>query len=174
MAVLAIVSRTTHLKIWPITRFAIILLLALGTGLVSVIWFSGDTLQMFLASTWVIPTITFVWAIILIATHINSESTERNAVRFTRGQNGNSPHTSPQALIQSLPESGHRDKYAADAHDAEAQHRHAIEEASDVTGPEERQTRRGADDGTGVNDGPETTLELRSVRRTENRDLSRV
>ncbi|KAJ6436141.1 low temperature requirement A [Purpureocillium lavendulum] len=123
MTVLAIVSRTTHLKIWPITRFAIILLLALGTGLVSVIWFSGDTLQMFLASAWVIPTITFVWAIILIATHINGESAERNAVRFTRGQSGNSPHTPPQALIQSLPESGHRDKYAADAHDAEAQHR---------------------------------------------------
>ncbi|KYK59229.1 Low temperature requirement A [Drechmeria coniospora] len=130
MLLLAIVSRTTPLKAWPIIRLVIIFLLALGTALVSLLWYSPDKLDQFLTSPWVMPTITFVWTIVLIITHINGEGVKRNAYRFKRrrqgdrsNESGSLPRTSTSKWAPGEGEQDSLDResqrHVASAHDVE-------------------------------------------------------
>ncbi|KAK2612293.1 hypothetical protein QQS21_001719 [Conoideocrella luteorostrata] len=82
MAILTVIARATPHTIWPTIRLLIVFLLSLGTGLVSILWFSDDNLDNFLYSPWVMPTITLVWVVILILTHINGEGMKRNRELF--------------------------------------------------------------------------------------------
>ncbi|KAG6003171.1 hypothetical protein E4U21_002285 [Claviceps maximensis] len=83
MAALSIVARMTPWKPWPIIRLVILVLLALGTGLVSILWYDKPTPQeeenndhamdrclQYLATPWVLITIAIVYTIVLILTHI--------------------------------------------------------------------------------------------------------
>ncbi|RDA83517.1 hypothetical protein CP532_4151 [Ophiocordyceps camponoti-leonardi (nom. inval.)] len=81
MAVLAVIARGTPIKTWPLIRLCIIILVAVGTALTSLLWSNNDASQRFLQSPWVLPTITFVWLFILIITHINGERVHRHAPR---------------------------------------------------------------------------------------------
>lgn len=83
MCLLAIAARTTPWKAWPIVRLVILILIAFGTGLVSLLWFSkpthpdvsdeGDLCLAFLYSPWVLPTLTFVYSAVLVITHIGGQ-----------------------------------------------------------------------------------------------------
>ena len=80
MTILAIISRTTPYKTWwPIVRIVVNFCLAIGTALVSVLWYHEDAMEDYLYSPWVIPAITLVWTVILILTHINGEGISRIA-----------------------------------------------------------------------------------------------
>ncbi|KAG6018978.1 hypothetical protein E4U40_007550 [Claviceps sp. LM458 group G5] len=83
MVALSIVARMTRWKPWPIIRLVILVLLAIGTGLVSLLWFSGPTTEeaqndsdvvdrclQYLGTPWVLLTIFVVYTIVLILTHI--------------------------------------------------------------------------------------------------------
>ncbi|RDA90410.1 hypothetical protein CP533_1048, partial [Ophiocordyceps camponoti-saundersi (nom. inval.)] len=82
MALLAIAARSAPYKAWQLLRLFIVLLLAVGIGLVSLLWFdlvrSGDFLQSF----WILPTITLVWTVVMILTHVNGEGIKRNIQRL--------------------------------------------------------------------------------------------
>ncbi|KAG6087113.1 hypothetical protein E4U15_008319 [Claviceps sp. LM218 group G6] len=83
MVALSIVTRMTRWKPWPVIRLLILVLLAIGTGLVSLLWFSGPTAEevqndsdvvdrclQYLGTPWVLLTIFVVYTIVLILTHI--------------------------------------------------------------------------------------------------------
>ncbi|CCE34553.1 uncharacterized protein CPUR_08486 [Claviceps purpurea 20.1] len=83
MVALSIVTRMTRWKPWPVIRLVILVLLAIGTGLVSLLWFSGPTAEeaqndsdvvdrclQYLGTPWVLLTIFVVYTIVLILTHI--------------------------------------------------------------------------------------------------------
>ncbi|KAG5981132.1 hypothetical protein E4U55_003268, partial [Claviceps digitariae] len=83
MATLSIVARMTPWKPWPIIRLVILFLLAIGTGLVSLLWFDDltpeeeaddearvDRCLQYLATPWVLITIFVVYTVVLILTHI--------------------------------------------------------------------------------------------------------
>ncbi|KAG6053234.1 hypothetical protein E4U17_004919 [Claviceps sp. LM77 group G4] len=83
MVALSIVARMTRWKPWPIIRLVILVLLAIGTGLVSLLWYSGPTTEdaqndsdvvdrclQYLGTPWVLLTIFVVYTIVLILTHI--------------------------------------------------------------------------------------------------------
>lgn len=82
MATLAVVARTAPFKTWPIVRFALVYLLALGTCLTALLWYDEEKSEAFLAGPWVLPTITSVWSLVLIVTHVNGERGRRMAKRF--------------------------------------------------------------------------------------------
>ncbi|PHH90042.1 hypothetical protein CDD83_4668 [Cordyceps sp. RAO-2017] len=83
LATLLIILRTLPRKVWPLIRLAIIYALALGTGLVALLWFNETLLEAFLTGPWVLPTLTLVWGTMLVLTHINGEGVKRNKHRFT-------------------------------------------------------------------------------------------
>ncbi|POR37941.1 Uncharacterized protein TPAR_01861 [Tolypocladium paradoxum] len=84
MIMLTLVARTTPLKSWPIIRLVIIFLLALGMSLTALLWFDINRCNEFLRTPWVLPTITLVWTIVLVITHINREGIKRITHFFKR------------------------------------------------------------------------------------------
>lgn len=66
------------MKVWPIVRAVTIFLLALGVGLVALLYYQPAKLADFINSPWVIPAITFVWTVILVLTHINGGIIKRH------------------------------------------------------------------------------------------------
>ncbi|RDA83178.1 hypothetical protein CP532_6452 [Ophiocordyceps camponoti-leonardi (nom. inval.)] len=82
MALLAIAARTAPYKPWQLLRFVIVFLLAIGVGLVSVLWYDKERVVQFLNTAWVLPAITLVWTAVMILTHVNGEGVKRNFKRF--------------------------------------------------------------------------------------------
>lgn len=95
MIILAIVARTSRFKTWPIIRLTILFLLALGTSLTALLYFNSTEAFSFLLTLWVLPTITFVWAIVLVMTHINGDNFRRHVPLFTRRESISSPSSCP-------------------------------------------------------------------------------
>ncbi|KAG5915615.1 hypothetical protein E4U42_007965 [Claviceps africana] len=98
MAVLSIVARRTPWKPWPIIRLVILVLLAIGTGLVSLLWFDGppsdgpqdapprtDRCLEYLATPWVLLTIFIVYTVVLILTHIGDAIARPNSKTSQQG-----------------------------------------------------------------------------------------
>lgn len=104
MTLLTIVARTTKWKPWPIVRVVVVFLLAIGTSLVAVLWYSNRDTQdidytastdkciQFLESPWVLPTITIVYTIVLVITHIGgtaaSDAVKRTATFLSSTSSG--------------------------------------------------------------------------------------
>lgn len=84
MVLLTVVARTRRYTAWQISRLIIVSALGLGVGLTATLWFNDDRFEDFLGRSWVLPTITIVWAIILIITHINGRGTQRCASYFEK------------------------------------------------------------------------------------------
>ncbi|KND88726.1 hypothetical protein TOPH_06645 [Tolypocladium ophioglossoides CBS 100239] len=131
MIMLSLIARTKPLKTWPIIRLVIIFLLALGLGLTATLWFNTDRCYEFLQTAWVLPTITFVWTVVLIITHINGEGIKRNAHRFKRRRQ---PYTSVSVPLTSTGDWASNDRKGAGGPgdvDAEAQRRAPSPRGSD-------------------------------------------
>ncbi|KAG5921727.1 hypothetical protein E4U53_003767 [Claviceps sorghi] len=92
MSALSIVARRTPWKPWPIIRLVILVLLAIGTGLVSLLWFDGppsdgpeddstetDRCLQYLATPWVLLTIFIVYTVALVLTHIGDAIARPNS-----------------------------------------------------------------------------------------------
>lgn len=77
MTTLGIIARTAPFGPRLILGFFLVYLLALGTFLTALIWYDEAKSEAFLAGPWVLPTITLVWFIVLIVTHINGEHGKR-------------------------------------------------------------------------------------------------
>ncbi|KAK2589928.1 hypothetical protein QQS21_012391 [Conoideocrella luteorostrata] len=104
MAVLSVVSRTTRWKPWPIIRLVILIILAIGTGLVSLLWYAGPTAEQvendvgavdrclsYLETPWVLITIFVVYTVVLVLTHIGGNSArDPNKPRGHNNSNSNS------------------------------------------------------------------------------------
>jgi hypothetical protein len=105
MAIMSIISRTTRWKPWPIIRLIILVILALGTGLVSILWFTspaaededadlqvgeaGDACFRYISTPWVLLTIFIVYTVVLVLTHIgghgeHSKHAPRNLFSFKK------------------------------------------------------------------------------------------
>ncbi|GJN76751.1 low temperature requirement A [Purpureocillium lilacinum] len=156
MAVLTITVKTTPYTAWPIIRLVLVFLLAIGTGLVAVLWFDEEKLWEFLFSTWVLPTITIVWSVILVLTHLNGEGIKRNKHRFKRTRNpqeDKSPYDAFSVPMTSPSEwsSGRHDrKYAPDDRDAETQQRVPFTQSSDAATHHDSHGRQRSYDGIGM------------------------
>ncbi|KAF4335948.1 bacterial low temperature requirement a [Fusarium beomiforme] len=72
MVALAIISRTKPWSKWAVTRHIIFTLLGLGTSLVALIRYSETRSAEYQQSSWMIPTITIVWLVVLVLTHIRN------------------------------------------------------------------------------------------------------
>lgn len=72
MTFLTIISRIHPWTPWPIIRIVINFLLAIGVGLVALLYYNSDRALNYLFSPWVLPTIALVWAIVLVLTHIHN------------------------------------------------------------------------------------------------------
>ncbi|KAJ3493105.1 hypothetical protein NLG97_g4953 [Lecanicillium saksenae] len=66
-------------KGWGRIRQIIILCLALGTGLATIVWFDSERSYAWLQTPWVMPTLCFVWLTIVILTHVNIGGVKLNA-----------------------------------------------------------------------------------------------
>ncbi|CAH0023770.1 unnamed protein product [Clonostachys rhizophaga] len=84
MVLLTIVARTRRYTAWQIARLIIVSALGLGVGLTATLWFNDDRFEDFLGRSWVLPTVTIVWAVILIITHINGRGAQRCASYFEK------------------------------------------------------------------------------------------
>ncbi|PNY28639.1 Uncharacterized protein TCAP_01435 [Tolypocladium capitatum] len=123
MVVLSLVARTRPLRIWPIIRLVIISLLALGMGLTATLWFNVEGCYEFLQTAWVLPTITFVWTIVLVLIHINGEGVKRNAHRFKRRRKPYAPGSVPLTSTTDWASNGQNVAGGHGDEDAEAQRR---------------------------------------------------
>lgn len=118
------------MKLWPVARLVIVLLLGVGTALVATMWYNEELLGTYLLNTqWPLPTISIVWAVILILTHINGQGLRRNTYRFRRVRHdehqstrGGAPAAVPLTSAAAWG-SGDRKRAAGYGHDAEAQPR---------------------------------------------------
>ncbi|KAF9772040.1 hypothetical protein IL306_010303 [Fusarium sp. DS 682] len=72
MVTLAVISRTKPWSKWAFTRHIIFILLGLGTSLVALIRYSQTRSAEYQQSSWMIPTITIVWLVVLVLTHIRN------------------------------------------------------------------------------------------------------
>ncbi|KAM5348005.1 hypothetical protein ACJ41O_007829 [Fusarium nematophilum] len=72
MVLLTIISRTTSWSKWSIVRTIIFTLFGLGMSLVALISYNAERSATFRTSPWMLPTITLVWAIVLLLTHIRN------------------------------------------------------------------------------------------------------
>lgn len=70
MTLLAIVARVTPWKPWPVIRTILVLLLALGMGLVALLRLNENRLTAYLATPWLLPTLCIAWGLVLVLTHI--------------------------------------------------------------------------------------------------------
>ncbi|KJZ69117.1 hypothetical protein HIM_11496 [Hirsutella minnesotensis 3608] len=84
MVILAITARTGPLRLWPIIRIAIVVALALSTGLTALLFFNPEKAFNFLWSNWVLPAITLIWTIVLVITHINGDNVARHLPSLDR------------------------------------------------------------------------------------------
>lgn len=72
MTILTIISRVNPWKRWHAIRTVIYLVLALGVGLVAILYYHPAKAETYLFSPWVLPTITLVWVVVLVLTHIHN------------------------------------------------------------------------------------------------------
>ncbi|KAF7559903.1 hypothetical protein G7046_g4234 [Stylonectria norvegica] len=72
MTILTIVSRLTPWKRWSIIRTIIFILLGLGTGLVSVLYYTPKEGAEFQDSPLLLPTICIVYVVVLFLTHVRN------------------------------------------------------------------------------------------------------
>ncbi|KAJ3518317.1 hypothetical protein NM208_g14559 [Fusarium decemcellulare] len=72
MVLLAVISRTTPWTKWSIARNVIFTLLGVGMSLVALLNYNANDAVAFQTSAWMLPTITLVWLVILILTHIRN------------------------------------------------------------------------------------------------------
>ncbi|KID82654.1 Low temperature requirement A [Metarhizium guizhouense ARSEF 977] len=72
MTLLTIVSRLTPWKPWPVVRAIVYFLLAVGLALVTAVQVDDVTLDKYLFSPWLLPTICLVWFVVLLLTHTHS------------------------------------------------------------------------------------------------------
>ena len=82
LSMLTLLSRASSLTAWPVVQLAILSLFAIGTALVSVLWFNEEGLIIFLLSPWVMPTITLVWVAILVVIHSHADGFFRGRKRL--------------------------------------------------------------------------------------------
>ncbi|KAM3556132.1 hypothetical protein MY1884_005232 [Beauveria asiatica] len=69
-------------KGWGLIRQIIIICLALGTGLATIVWFNSERVFDWLQTPWVMPTLCFVWMAIVILTHVNIGGVKLNSSHF--------------------------------------------------------------------------------------------
>jgi hypothetical protein len=74
MTILAVVARVTPWKPWPVIRTILILLLALGMGLVALLRLNEDSLDTYLNTAWLLPTLCIAWGVVLVLTHIRHDT----------------------------------------------------------------------------------------------------
>ncbi|KAF5673805.1 bacterial low temperature requirement a [Fusarium heterosporum] len=72
MVTLAIISRTRPWSKWAIIRHTIFTLLGVGTSLIACLRYNEDQAANFQVSAWMLPTITLVWVIVLVLTHVRN------------------------------------------------------------------------------------------------------
>ncbi|KAF4982410.1 hypothetical protein FZEAL_1928 [Fusarium zealandicum] len=72
MVLLAVISRTTPWRKWTIIRTTISGLLGLGMSLVALIIFNPNSAISFRESAWMLPTITLIWILVLLLTHVRN------------------------------------------------------------------------------------------------------
>jgi hypothetical protein len=72
MVTLSIISRTRPWSKWAITRHTIFALLGMGTSLVACLRYNQEQANKFQVSAWMLPTITLVWVVVLVMTHIRN------------------------------------------------------------------------------------------------------
>ncbi|KAM0344253.1 hypothetical protein ACHAPU_007779 [Fusarium lateritium] len=72
MVTLAIISRTRPWSKWAIIRHTIFTLLGVGTSLVACLRYNEEKAANFQVSAWMLPTITLVWVIVLVLTHVRN------------------------------------------------------------------------------------------------------
>ncbi|TWU72745.1 hypothetical protein ED733_001886 [Metarhizium rileyi] len=100
MALLSVISRPTRWKPWPIIRLIVLVILALGTGLTSILWFTSppeeaveeegdvgeDACFRYISTPWVLLTIFLVYTVVLVLTHIggNGETFKRAGTFLSR------------------------------------------------------------------------------------------
>jgi cell division protein FtsW (lipid II flippase) len=72
MVTLSIISRTRPWSKWAIIRHAIFTLLGVGTSLVACLRYNEEQATKFQLSAWMLPTITLVWVVVLVMTHIRN------------------------------------------------------------------------------------------------------
>ncbi|KAM0563345.1 hypothetical protein ACHAPJ_001063 [Fusarium lateritium] len=72
MVVLSIVMRTTPWSKWAIIRHTIFTLLGIGMSLVACLIYNAENAAKFQISSWMLPTITLVWLVILLLTHVRN------------------------------------------------------------------------------------------------------
>ncbi|KJZ72127.1 hypothetical protein HIM_08500 [Hirsutella minnesotensis 3608] len=108
MILLAVIARTTKLKPWPIIRLIIIFFLALGTSLTALLFYSPEKAFSFLLTLWVLPVITFVWAIVLVITHINGDNMSRHIPFLKRRDRVRGPESVPPTPVDAYSSLSHR------------------------------------------------------------------
>ncbi|KAJ6447087.1 sulfate permease [Purpureocillium lavendulum] len=154
MAVLTMIVKKTPYTAWPIIRLVLVFLLAIGTGLVATMWFNQDLLLEFLWSTWVLPTITFVWSAVLVLTHLNGQAIKRNKHRFTRKNRDDKSSYDPVSVPMTSPAewTSARDKFTSgpDEGDAEAQRRAPFTHSSSAASDHEPHARQRSEEGIGL------------------------
>ncbi|KAF4478513.1 bacterial low temperature requirement a [Fusarium agapanthi] len=72
MVSLAVISRTKPWSKWATTRHILFTLLGLGTSLVALIRYSATRSADYQQSSWMLPTITIVWLVVLVLTRIRN------------------------------------------------------------------------------------------------------
>jgi hypothetical protein len=72
MVMFTIISRIRPWRPWPLARTIINMLFAVGMGLVATLYYSGNSLENYLNSPWLLPTICLVWFAVLVLTHIHN------------------------------------------------------------------------------------------------------
>ncbi|KAF5019640.1 hypothetical protein F66182_8344 [Fusarium sp. NRRL 66182] len=72
MVILSIISRTGPWSMWAIARHSLFTLLGMGMSLVACLMYSYDHATAYQTSAWMLPTITIVWLLVLLLTHIRN------------------------------------------------------------------------------------------------------
>ena len=72
MTVFTILSQVHPWTPWHIIRTVFFILLGIGTGLVSILYYHTNEVNSLLLGPWVLPTLTLVWFTVLVLTHINN------------------------------------------------------------------------------------------------------
>ncbi|KAM0225389.1 hypothetical protein ACHAPA_000753 [Fusarium lateritium] len=72
MVTLSVISRTRPWSKWAIIRHSIFALLGVGTSLVACLRYNEEQATEFQVSAWMLPTITLVWVVVLVITHIRN------------------------------------------------------------------------------------------------------
>lgn len=69
---MTVVARLTPWKPWPLIRTIINAVLALGVGLITLLYLEASYLAHYMRSPWLLSTLCLVWLFVLVLTHIHS------------------------------------------------------------------------------------------------------